>query len=91
MAKRSSKKYRTYLSEQLTKDSYNVYFKIDEKYPVNNYEWLRVYRGSTILSTVSDAYQKGQQLEVTIGSPYKELDKKPTATIKTAKIIWQPT
>lgn len=91
MAKRSTEKYKVYLSEQLSKDSYNVYFKIDKKYPVQNYKWLRVYRSSSVLSTVLEGYQKGQDLEVTIGYPYKELYGKPTATIKTAKIIWQPT
>ncbi len=91
MTDKSDKRYRTYLSEQLSNDNYNVYFKIDDHYPVEQYKWLRVYRGSSILSTVSEAFQKGQHLDVTIGYPYKELDGKPTATVKSAVIIWQPT
>ncbi len=90
MAEVKTERYRTYFTDVLEHDSYHVYFKVDRDYPVGDYEYLTAYRGDSVYYLAQGAFQTGRFVELTIGGPYRELDGKAAATIKSAEVVWQP-
>lgn len=90
MEQERSSQYKTYFAKEAAKDNYSIWYKVDEYYPVQSYEFLRVYRGSPIAGECAKAFSDGARVLIEIGEPYKKFKGKPTATITYAEIEYHP-
>ncbi len=81
--------YTTYLSHRSVVGHHH-YFKTDDPARVDGNVWLRVWRGSAILSVMAQAFDKGSAVKVQIDYPHTSPDGQKTSTVQYAEIIWQP-
>ncbi|MCK4478765.1 hypothetical protein KAU88_09630 [Candidatus Bathyarchaeota archaeon] len=79
--------YETFVAERLTK-ARSHYFRTSDPKIIGGYYWMRIWVNSPLAVILTEAWNKGKKLKVILGYPYTSPDGTPTASVKTAHIIW---